>query len=253
MHGSSPRTRLSLVALVLSAALALIVATPAQFTQAAAPASVYPPTARAYGKTYGQWAALWARWFISVPMHVDPADPSKGIRNPNFESTGATCGVGQSGPVFFLANLHPDTDGAVRHCTVPAGKALLLPLSTGFCNNGPGERKSVADVSFECRNSGDVVEDVSVEIDGVAVPNVMSFRVQSKPFPYKVVKDSCCFPAELGYRVGQTYWPAVMDGWFVLIKPLSAGEHVIHYSDYAPMSTGTTSATYILTVAAAKQ
>jgi hypothetical protein len=249
MHGN-PRARLSLAALLLSAALALIVATPAQFTAAAAPASVYPPNARVHGRTHGDWAALWARWFISVPMHVDPADPSKGILNPNFETTGATCGVRQSGPVFFLANLHPDTDGAVRRCTVPAGKTLLLPLSTGLCTNGPGERKSVADVQFECRISADVVEAVAVEIDGVAVPDVMSYRVQSKPFPYKVVKDSCCFPEELGYRVGRTYWPAVMEGWFVMIKPLPAGEHVIKYSDNAPIATGQTSATYILTVAA---
>ena len=246
------RTGYSLGILVASAILTLMLAMPAELTQAAtATPAVYAPTARPFGKTYADWSAAWAQWFFRVPLHRDANDYSKGILNPNFERTGATCTVEQSGPVFFLANLHPETDDAVRRCTVPAGKALLLPLATGICSNLPGDKRSVADLKDECRRSLDVVTEAQVEIDGVAVPNVMTFRTQSRPFSYRIPKDDCCFLGALGMKPG-TYWPAVIDGFFVMIQPLPAGQHTIHYREHSPLVGPPIEATYILAVAAGK-
>jgi hypothetical protein len=241
-------TRLSLATLILSALLTLILAVPAEMAQAAATPAVFQPTARPYGKTHGDWAALWAQWFFRVPLHKDANDHSKGILHPNFETTGATCAAGQAGAVFFLANLHPDTANAVRRCTVPAGKALLLPVASGICSNLPGERKSVADLQDECRRSLDVVTEASVEIDGVAVPNVLSYRAQSRPFSYRIPKDDCCFLGELGAKPG-TYWPAISEGYFVMIQPLPKGQHTIRYREHSPLVGPPIEATYILTIA----
>lgn len=79
---------------------------------------ILPPQSKPYGKTYGQWGADWWRWALSIP-----ADS-----NPILDPTGASCGLGQSGPVWFLAG----TGGAAvtRECSVPAGRALFSPQST---------------------------------------------------------------------------------------------------------------------------
>jgi hypothetical protein len=73
----------------------------------------------AYGNTYGEWSARWIQWLLSIPMAINPA----------FDNTGANCGQGQAGPVWFLAGTF---GGPVkRACTVPPGKAL-----TGGVFNG---------------------------------------------------------------------------------------------------------------------
>src|SRR5262245_36308823 len=54
---------------------------------------IIPPGARPYGKTYGEWGARWWQWLLAIPAPV----------NPNLDPTGANCGQGQSGPVWFVA------------------------------------------------------------------------------------------------------------------------------------------------------
>ena len=78
---------------------------------------VLPPNSAPYGKTYGEWGAAWWQWAVSFPYEVNPVynDP-----------TGAFAGLGQSGPVWFLAGTSDAT--AVRTCAVPPGKALFFPI-----------------------------------------------------------------------------------------------------------------------------
>jgi len=48
---------------------------------------------------------------------------------PVTDTTGASCGMGQDGPVWFLAG-HPFGASAVtRECTIPNGKQLYFPLA----------------------------------------------------------------------------------------------------------------------------
>jgi len=58
----------------------------------------------------------WTRWAMEEPWSTGP------INDP----TGASCAMGQGGPVWFLAG----TSGgpAARDCTIPAGKKLFFPL-----------------------------------------------------------------------------------------------------------------------------
>src|SRR5947207_2608039 len=56
-------------------------------------AGVIPRDANAYGNTYGEWSARWWQWVLAIPVAT----------NPNLDTTGAHCGEGQAGPVWFLA------------------------------------------------------------------------------------------------------------------------------------------------------
>ena len=76
--------------------------------------------------------ARWWQWVISIGQS----------ENPLLDPTGADCAVGQEGPVWFLGGTFGGP--ATRSCTVPAGKALLIPVL------------NVLDgaVAFDCEPSG---------------------------------------------------------------------------------------------------
>src|SRR2546428_11470099 len=116
--------------LALSLIAALALAVPAQRARAASGSNpgVLPPNSYAYGKTYGGWSAAYWHWAISIPAHD----------NPFLDDTGAHCGAGQSGPVWFLAYVINPVGTLQRQCTVPAGKALFVPVFGAWDVHVPG-------------------------------------------------------------------------------------------------------------------
>jgi hypothetical protein len=82
---------------------------------------VIPPQASSHGQSYGEWAAAWWQWVLSVP-----AD-----HNPALDLTGADAAQGQSGPVptpcchdavafgYRRVNVPPDGDFHPAVCTPP--------------------------------------------------------------------------------------------------------------------------------------
>jgi hypothetical protein len=85
---------------------------------------VFPAQESVFGLTYGDWSAAWWQYVLSTPTGT----------NPVLDTTGTNCAVGQSsGPVFFLAGA-ATTDPVTRTCTIPAGKALLVPMITAECS-----------------------------------------------------------------------------------------------------------------------
>jgi hypothetical protein len=242
--------------LILVALLALAVAAPVAPAHAApAPGSAFPPGSRPYGKTYAEWNTLWWQWFFRVPVHLDPDHPDRGLLNPSFEATGATCAAGQpGGAVFFLGFADPSLPSLTRRCTVPAGKALLLPLLNGL-NLAPGGGAAVVRAAQDGLDEAHAALladlELGAEIDGVAVPDVEVYLIAARgvrPFGLRLVRDSP-FPPP-GSRPGQTYYAAVGSGVYLLIAPLSVGTHVLRYGDRSAADPSARhERTYILTVA----
>jgi hypothetical protein len=228
---------------VLAAALAVVLATPVALIQAApAPGSVFPLASRPYGKTYAEWNVLRWQWFFRIPVHLDPDHPERGFLNPSFEETGATCAVGQSGAVFFLGFADPGLASLTRHCTVPAGTALLLPLLNGL-NLAPGGGAAAVRAAQDGLDAAhaELLADLTLtaEIDGVPVADVASHLITARqvhPFGIRLVRDSP-FPPP-GSRPGQTYYAAVGAGVYLLIAPLAAGTHVLRYGDSSAADPG---------------
>jgi hypothetical protein len=178
---------------------------------------VFPRDSSPYGNTYGEWTAQWWQWLMSIPAAT----------NPNFDTTGANCGVGQSGPVWFLAGSFGGTFN--RSCTIPAGKALLVtPLTTldgsaGFdCDpTVPGVLCNINELRAFATENQDNPMALEVTIDGFRMRNLKDFRVQSPTFPitYPV---GAVFGAPSG-----TLSPNNADGYWQLLAPLSAGKHAL--------------------------
>ena len=64
---------------------------------------VLPVELRAFGRSYGEWSAAWWQWAYGIPVPT----------NPLFDETGALCGNGQTGKVWFLAGVFNASGTAV--------------------------------------------------------------------------------------------------------------------------------------------
>jgi hypothetical protein len=177
------------------------------------------------GKTYGEWSARWWQWAY------DNGFPTG---TEAFGSGPVDCSAGQSGAVWFLGG---STGGAVsRQCQIKSGKYLFFPLVNIALFNpdpicGPDntcdvtEKRSITsgildgaqpgadlnndgmpDPTYACRLRADVDGIQAIFVD---YPTV---RTQSPPFALQGDPET------------------VSDGYWVMLPPLSRGEHEIHFT-----------------------
>jgi hypothetical protein len=213
--------------LAISLIAALALAVPVQRARADT-ATIVPIGTTTLGLTYGQWGAAWWQYVFSIPVPT----------NPLFDQTGINCGVDQSGPVFFLVGVINVTGTATRSCTVPANKMLFFPIlnyeADNFCPpvNPPLD---VAGLQAVAKAQMDSVTALGADIDHVRVGNPFHYRAASPgsfsvTFPNKnVFQYFGCHNITAG-----TYSPFVSDGYWLMLNPLPAGQHTIHFSGSVP-------------------
>jgi hypothetical protein len=207
----------------------------------------------AFGRGYAELSAAFWQWSLSIPV----------ANHPLFDN--GDCSVGQSGDVWFLGpkfcigGSSSCNQGSITHsCSIPRGKAIFFPI-IGAEDSAPEEPAfgcgsslaplivGTTDELAQCAQfySSYGVISVSAEIDGIAVPNLMErFHVTSPVFGYTMPDDNVLSVIGEGPYPAGTYFPAVADGVYVLLPPLSPGHHVIKLS-----ANPFYSATYTLKVA----
>lgn len=190
-------------------------------------AVVLPRAVPVLGRTTTSWTEDWWHWTFAVPA----------AQNPELVLD-ADCGVGQSGPVFFV----PAYDGATtyqRTCRVAFGKPVLVPLWV-IINDYP-----CPDPSFEpppgqsleqflregARGFNDFIQDVVVTVNGQPVPYTRHrhtsplFTFSADPSLVGQFPDPC---------LTGTPQPGVSDGWWLMLA-LAPGEHTVRIQAVAPM------------------
>jgi len=188
----------------------------------APPASASPtivgPSEKYAGKSYGQWSAAWWQWAADI----------SGPSSPVIDSTGANCAVNQRGQVWFLAG---NTGGTTsRGCTIPADKAILVPVINAECSTLEGNGTSEQELRACAADLMDHVTATGAAIDGTAVdlgaPSGGRFRFASPLFRLTFAPDN-------GFGVDAGTTPSVADGFWVLVRPLAAGHHTIDFQGTA--------------------
>jgi hypothetical protein len=227
-------TNTTKTAWLAAALLVLTAAWPVQAQGNLKNPSILPPQSTPGDMTFGEWAAAWWQWAVSIPAPI----------NPLTDTTGQYAGVGQEGPVWFLAGVWGANAPVSRTCTVPAGKMLFFPIvNTFYVGWGWTPEDDVPAILASWREEMRVwlnaQTDVSCEIDNQPVKNLTSYVEESVPFPMVFPEDNLFAWPELATI---TDFLAVDTGYYLMLAPLRTGPHTIHFR------AGNMDVTYSLTV-----
>ena len=192
------------------------------------------------GPEYETLSVLWWQWALEQP--VTPDNPK--TTNPLVDTTGAAAHVGQPIPddVFFLAGLISFDSGLVakadRTIEVRKGTRLFFPiLNTEEDNVGVDPPLTVAKLRKMAAFGVKQVTSLYTTIDGVALKNLDSYRVVSPVFQYvyppnhpaKGSVNLLYYVTGGMFKISGSVKPAVADGFYLLLKPLSEGKHTLKF------------------------
>ena len=169
-------------------------------------------------------AADWAQWSLSFPSN----------NSPMFDSDGSRAHLGNLPTVFFLGGSFGGD--AVRTFSVPVGKPIFFPVA-----NALSFQTSLSDTDPSIRQDAKNYMDtqllfMSATVDGVSLDVELLNHRQASPSGLTV--DSALLP-EFGLC-----WPntdcassptytngiAATDGYWLMLNPLSPGDHTIAFS-----------------------
>jgi hypothetical protein len=171
---------------------------------------VFAVAEKVEGKTRTEWNVLWCRWAFGI----------KRDRNPITDKTGQFAAEGQTGPVWFLGgNLGGTT---VRKLDIPAGKPIFLPVVYQFLF---GDQSSERQLQFDAKTLIDEAKDstdMEILLDGQPINNLKDYRVATGAF---LLKFPDLLDAVLPVLSGTKKFAS--DGYWVMLKPLSKGEHTL--------------------------
>lgn len=174
----------------------------------------FDSTDKPYGKDFKEWIAEFWNWLNYIPK----AD------HPRLDMTGEKCDVEQNDQnVWFLAQV---AKGYVeRHCDIPAGKSIFVPILTGGCDflSSP-ELKSREELA-ECPGGGIKGAFYHATIDGVPIKDIQSLRTDL--FNTTIYPDNVFSDVSID-KIGPTQ--AIVEGHFIFIKSLSPGPHTLEFT-----------------------
>ena len=184
-------------------------------------------------------ATSWWQWVFETSAS----------ENPLTDTTGQFAAVNQRGRVWFLAGNPGGT--TARTITVPSGKALFFPIVNVFDVEDAiiagGVKLFLVPQPVQVAQTfvSNVIATAtgfSCEVDGSPVPITAANLEQSTPFSLHLPADNI-----LGVPAG-VYYPAVDSGYYVLLPPLSAGQHTIHWAGSITFFSLSLDVTYNITV-----
>jgi hypothetical protein len=190
---------------------------------------VLPPQSHPHGKTYGEWEAAFTQWAYSMPADANPLTDT------------APVSAGQTGHVWFIGgtfaptiNVFPTgtviTGKVTRDVTIPTGTSLFFPLIDVEVSTAEGNGTTEAELRASAKAFADdiIPSSLFAQIDGKSLQNLTAYRTQSPLYQYGPL------PANNVIGVpGGTVSPSIVDGYHLMLAPLSAGEHTLHFGGEA--------------------
>jgi hypothetical protein len=174
-----------------------------------------PPDEPVANVSQAEWSRAWWQWAGSFGREQSPVA----------DRTGENCHLKQSGPVWFLAGTY-GTQRTIRTCTVPRGKHVFFPLINYVVMPRRGEAcdSCCASRAETAKSATDHPSNLILDLDGRRIENLARHRQASAE----------CFDmgalAEPKYQV----FPSAANGYYVMLKPLSPGKHVLNFGGMLP-------------------
>ena len=125
--------------------------------------------------------------------------------------------------MWFLAGTY-DTGRTIRTCRVPRGKYLFFPLVNYMVMPRENALATCEDMERKAARITDRVQKLVLEIDGRLYDDLLAHRLPTHE----------CF--DLGARATppQRVYPVAGNGYYVMLRPLSPGEHTINFGGILP-------------------
>lgn len=159
-----------------------------------------------------EWSRAWWQWAGSFDRDDSPVG----------DQTGALCASKQSGPVWFLAGTY-GTHRTVRTCKIPQGKYVFFPLI-----NYVVMPRSVSTSCFSVMSAAASMTNEAtaliLDIDGIRVPDLSQYRQATTQ----------CFDMGVRSETKIRVFPSAANGYYVMLKPLSKGQHTLNFGGALP-------------------
>jgi hypothetical protein len=175
---------------------------------------------------YDHLSVAWWQYVLAQPTTT----------NPLLDPTGAQCGVGQSGPVFFLVGAGGTAQLTRDQCTVRPGRLLFFPMINAFDVHTPGDGLDTPELVYHdfSVTLAFRVDTLHASVDGAPIRNLdpatSRYRGCAAPVAGCVPAFALTLPDDnlFGIPAGR-YSPAVADGFYLLLAPLKPGVHTIKF------------------------
>jgi hypothetical protein len=182
-----------------------------------------------FGRSYAEWIDAQYQWYWGSPL----PDP-KSCRTPQSDPDGSLCAVGQdpASPVFFLQAFRTRT-----YCTVPAGKAILVTLHTGWMSDFGRPVRTEAEIRTEVVKLMDnllaTLPRMRMQLDDLAPIEyaMRDYLVGPVPLTLVVPPPPNAFSCVGRDGVSGSFAPAYAASTAILLEPLPAGDHVLRFVD----------------------
>ena len=200
----------------ISALLVLAVSVTTLSVSASSSVNIYPPGSSPYNLTYADHIKNFWKWELAIPASENPVN----------DPTGEKCAVGQSNTnssVFYLS--FNNGGKSERTCTVPAGKALLIPVMQVAITDKDIPGASVQELDTATKKDQDSVNSLYLKIDDKEYDynDLLKYRTHTDAFDV-VWADKAIFGIVDGGPA-----KAVADGFYILTEPLKNGTYPIHF------------------------
>jgi hypothetical protein len=183
-----------------------------------------------YGKPLDYWAQSFWQWTSTVPPDSETElDPSTNLNK-------CVIGFDPNQTMIFLMQAYESTFST--KCDIPAGKPILVPLLVGECDPTVPEPRvksgKIEDLRECAKDSDEVFYSWDVALDGQTLfkkEGNTNVNIQLKD--KILVRNSSLFtiniPENNNFEVAAGSYPAVVDGYYLVLKPLLPGEHTLTY------------------------
>ena len=166
-----------------------------------------------YGTPYSEWVAKWWKWWVDIPIDKHPVKDY---------SDSKRCSVMQNGPVWFLPDIIPGEGKINYNCNVPLGKAVMLPITTTFCDSGTSGPMTDTEIVECADNILTPLNNMKVTVDGKNV-NLDGSLIKTDFFNITIPEH----PIDIWGAINPGTYKALATGYFLFLHDLSPGQHNI--------------------------
>ena len=208
-----------------------------------------------YGIPLEKWAMEWWQWVVTMPASETQIDPTT-------QKNKCVLGSDPDGRMIFL--ISPYEIEYTTDYTISSERSILIPLLVGECDPTLDDVRvktgKIEDLWACARETDEVFKSWDVTLDGKTLfKKIGNEEVNMYLKDEILVRNSSSFtlniPEVNRYEVEKGSYTAVVDGYYLIIKPLPMGTHTLKYSFVhekiaggLKIPSGESSATYIFTV-----